>query len=377
MRELSADEKLELLLNYAGQIAEAKDLDKILYTIATLGKLLIGVDRCTVWLLNADSNTLWTKVAHGIPRVEIPADTGVVGHAVKTGEVVMSNDPYNLPFFNSTVDKKTGYHTESLLTLPLFNDVGEVFGAFQCVNKLSGSKQFCDEDARMMRLIADYSEKSLLTAMLAIEIEKTQVEVILLMSEIAESRSKVTGNHVKRVAQISYELATRCGIPEDQAQLLKVASPMHDIGKVAIPDRILNKPGKLTADEFDIIKTHAEIGYNLLKNSNRPIIKAAATIAREHHEKWNGTGYPRGLKGEEIHIFGRISAIADVFDALAANRCYKDAWPMPKIIELFEKEKGEHFDPALTQIFLDNFAVFRDVLATYADEDPELSFDDY
>ncbi len=195
------------------------------------------------------------------------------------------------------------------------------------------------------------------------EIEDTQKEIIYKMGEVGESRSQETGNHVKRVAEYSRLLALLCGLSEKNAKLLFIASPMHDIGKVAIPDSILKKQGKLTKEEWIIMRSHSEIGYEILKDSNRPILKAAALVSYRHHEKWDGSGYPNGLKGEDIHIFGRITALADVFDALGSDRCYKKAWSLEKILKLFEKEKGRHFDPELVDIFLknlDKFLLIRD-----------------
>ena len=199
------------------------------------------------------------------------------------------------------------------------------------------------------------------------EIEDTQKDVIFTLGSIAESRSNETANHVKRVAEYSYVLAKKFGLDEDEAQLLKIASPMHDIGKVGIPDSILNKPGKLTDDEFHIMKSHAEIGYEMLKNSNREILKAAAIVSYEHHEKWNGSGYPRRLKGEDIHIYGRITALADVFDALGSARCYKEAWPLNKILDLIKNESGKHFDPKLASLMLDNLDDFLLIRDNYID----------
>ena len=178
------------------------------------------------------------------------------------------------------------------------------------------------------------------------------------MGSIAEERSKETGNHVKRVAEYSLILARLSGMSLEESLLIKNASPMHDIGKVAIPDDILNKPAKFTPEEFEIMKAHAEMGYKMLKFSERSILKAASILAYEHHERWDGKGYPRGLKGEEIHIYGRITAIADVFDALGSDRVYKEAWPLKKILALFEEERGKQFDPVLTDLFLDNLEHF-------------------
>ena len=193
------------------------------------------------------------------------------------------------------------------------------------------------------------------------ELEETQKDIIYRMGEIGESRSKETGNHVKRVANYSKLLAELYGLDEKDCNDIYTASPMHDIGKVAIPDAILNKPGKHTPEEWEVMKMHSEIGYKILQKSKRRILQSAAIIAHEHHEKWDGTGYPRGLREKEIHIYGRITAIADVFDALSAERCYKKAWEDKKIIEFFKEQKGKHFDPELTKLFLINKQDFFDI----------------
>ena len=202
---------------------------------------------------------------------------------------------------------------------------------------------------------------------LAEEIKHTQREIIYTMGEIGELRSKETGSHVKRVAKYSKLLAQLAGLGKEDANLIYMASPMHDIGKVAIPDAILHKPGKLTNEEFEVMKTHAQLGYEMLKHSNQPIIKAAATVAHEHHEKFDGSGYPRGLSGEQIHIFGRITAIADVFDALGSDRVYKTAWELERILELFKQERGKHFDPRLVDLFLTHLDQFLEIRDTYTD----------
>ncbi|WP_417334377.1 PAS domain S-box protein [Halarcobacter sp.] len=199
------------------------------------------------------------------------------------------------------------------------------------------------------------------------ELEDTQREIIYRMGEIGETRSKETGNHVKRVAEYSKLLGKLCGLKQNDIDIIFMASPMHDIGKVGIPDSVLNKPGKLNEEEWEIMKEHSELGYNILKNSKREILKAAAIISYHHHEKWNGSGYPQGLKEEEIHIFGRITAIADVFDALGSDRCYKKAWELDKILELFKEQKGKHFDPKLIELFFDNLDEFLKIRDTYVD----------
>ncbi len=199
------------------------------------------------------------------------------------------------------------------------------------------------------------------------DIEEIQKEIIFTMGSIGESRSKETGNHVKRVAEYSKILALHYGLGEDEAEMLRQASPMHDIGKVAIPDSILNKPAALSPAEIQIMQTHAQKGYEMLKVSKRPLLNAASIVALEHHEKWNGKGYPNGKKGEEIHIYGRITAIADVFDALGSDRCYKKAWDDEQIFELFKQERGEQFDPKLVDIFFANINEFLKIRSRFKD----------
>ncbi|MDD3008440.1 MAG: PAS domain S-box protein [Arcobacter sp.] len=199
------------------------------------------------------------------------------------------------------------------------------------------------------------------------DIEDIQREIIFTIGTIGESRSKETGNHVKRVAEYSYLLAKLSGLSEEECELLKQASPMHDIGKVAIPDSILHKTDKLTKLELELMKTHAIKGYELLKSSDRPLLKMSSTIALEHHEKWNGEGYPTGLKEEEISIYGRITAICDVFDALGSDRCYKKAWIDEEIFAYLKNEKAKHFDPKLIDIFFENLDKFLNIREKYKD----------
>jgi len=199
------------------------------------------------------------------------------------------------------------------------------------------------------------------------DIVDTQKEVVFTMGAIGETRSKETGFHVKRVAEYSYILAILSGLDEESAQLLKLASPMHDIGKVGIPDAILNKPGKLDFDEFEIMKTHATLGYEMLKGSTRDILQTSSIVAYEHHEKWDGTGYPRGLKKGNIHIYGRITAICDVFDALGSDRCYKKAWKLDDILKHFKEQSGKQFDPNLVKLFFDNLDKFLEIRDRYID----------
>ena len=199
------------------------------------------------------------------------------------------------------------------------------------------------------------------------EIEEIQKEIIFTMGAIGEIRSKETANHVKRVAEYSKILALHAGLNENEAEMLRMASPMHDIGKVGIPDSILHKPGKLSDEEWEVMKTHVNKGYEMLKHSERPLMKMAAIVALEHHEKYDGTGYPLGLYGEDIHIYGRITALADVYDALSSNRVYKKAWEEQRVLEFIKEQKGKHFDPELVKIFFEHYSEIEAVKKRYED----------
>jgi len=191
------------------------------------------------------------------------------------------------------------------------------------------------------------------------ELEDSQKEMIYVLTELMEANSDETGRHIRRVAEYSRLLAHyHPSITEEDAQVIFHAAPMHDIGKIAIPQDILHKPGRLTEDEFNIMKTHTTRAHDFLKISDRKFIKAAEIIATQHHEKWNGTGYPQGLSKEDIHIYARIVAIADVFDALTHKRVYKDAWSVEDAVEYIAQHKDTQFDPMLVDIFLENIDEF-------------------
>ena len=186
------------------------------------------------------------------------------------------------------------------------------------------------------------------------EIIDTQEDLIYRLGDVVESRSNEAGNHIRRMAEVSYLIAIKLGLPQKECDLLKQAAPMHDIGKVATPDAVLLKPGRLDDDEMSIMKDHPSIGYNILHGSKRPILQTAAIISQPHHEKFNGEGYPQGLVGEDINIFARIVAVADVFDALTHKRCYKEAWPIEEVLKVLKESSGSHFDPTVLKALLDN-----------------------
>jgi putative two-component system response regulator len=192
---------------------------------------------------------------------------------------------------------------------------------------------------------------------------KAEYEISFRLARAAEFRDQETGMHIRRISVLSKHLASLAGLPDEQCEMLYLASPLHDVGKIGIPDRILLKQGALDQCEFDIMNMHTTIGGGILSDAEHyPIINAASIIARQHHEKWDGSGYPSGIKDEEIHIFARIVSIVDVFDALCSERPYKKAFPLDKTINIMEEGRGTFFDPNLLDIFLSNTQEFGEIM---------------
>ena len=376
VRSLGANEILELIFIYLTEVSALREHDEIIGVLANMGKALTSSDRCTVWVVSDDRKTIWTKVAHGIDRLELPIDSGIVGSSIINKEKIMIENVYNDDRFNPDVDKQTGYETKSMLVIPMFDYDNEIIGAFQVMNNQSNKGSFDERDMQRLMLASTYAAETLIAVKLAEEVEETQREVVFTMGAVGESRSKETGNHVKRVAEYSKILALAYGLEAEEAELLKQASPMHDIGKIAIPDSVLNKPGRFNTQERRIMDTHATLGYEMIKNSERPLLKAAAIVAHEHHEKWDGTGYPKKKSGGDIHIYGRITALADVYDALGSDRVYKKAWSEDRILELFKEERGKHFDPTLIDLFFANLDKIYEVRDKFKDLYKEVSIEE-
>ncbi len=194
------------------------------------------------------------------------------------------------------------------------------------------------------------------------ELEETQIEILNRLTMAAEYRDKKTGNHIRRVSEYCRLLGEAAGLSPEEYNVIALASTMHDIGKIGISDIILLKAGPLSQDERDIMETHTNIGADILSGSSRKLLKAAEVIAMTHHEKWDGTGYPLGLKGKEIPLSGRIVAICDVFDALISERPYKKPWGMEEAVKNIISEKGGHFDPELVELFVGLVPAFKKII---------------
>ncbi|MCP4020602.1 MAG: DUF3369 domain-containing protein [Desulfobacteraceae bacterium] len=300
-------------------------------------------------LLRLDSNAdISSAYLVGMPKNSIFIMSGTGRYADKIGMELGNSMPRNVVDYYLKFQKNGG---ETFLA-DEYIGVFKTREGFSSLLYLSGCADLRRTERHLLRIYANNIAIGFDNISLAREIINTQKEVILTLGEIVETRSQETANHVTRVAEACYLLANKYGMDENTTEMLRLASPMHDVGKIGVPEAILNKPGRLTDVEFEIIKHHAETGYEILRKSNRPIMQTAAIVALQHHERWDGMGYPQGLSGENIHIFGRIAAIADVFDALSHKRCYKEAWSIEKIIDYYKSESGNHFDANLVTLFL-------------------------
>ncbi len=230
---------------------------------------------------------------------------------------------------------------------------GETFSLY-----LQAERPLRQPEPQLVDIFCRNVAAALQSAQLHQQIYETQRLLIVMLSEAIEKRSRETGNHVRRVGEYSRLLGRLWGLGDEECDTLFIAAPLHDAGKIAIPDAILNTPGRHTPEETLIMRTHAMMGGQMFEGHRLPVLRAAAIIAGQHHERWDGQGYPQQLAGDAIHPYGRIVALADVFDALGSDRCYKQAWPLEQILDLLRKESGSQFDPHLIKLLLDNLDQF-------------------
>jgi len=345
----TAEKQLAILLEFGKVINKTKSLDGVLESMANFARDILQADRCSIFIYDKNKEELWSKVAHEVHPIRISAKKGLAGYAALSKETQIVVDAYNDYRFNREVDKTTGYLTQTILSVPLLDNQENTIGVFQALNKKESI--FTNVDAELLLLISNYAASAIENAILYDKLRDTQTKIINKLASAAEFKDQETSKHTKRVGLYSALLAEKYGLSRDDITKIELAAPMHDAGKIGIADKLLLKPGKLSDEEFDVMKTHAKLGHDLLFDEENEYLKTAALIALEHHEKWDGSGYPMSKKGEEISIYGRIVAIADVFDALISTRPYKAAWSFKKAHAHLQKNSGTHFDPTLIDLF--------------------------
>ncbi|MGE0080091.1 MAG: DUF3369 domain-containing protein [Thiohalomonadaceae bacterium] len=339
-----------------------------LFELQSLRQFVSGVLRQLTALLNMREDSVYLQVSgfaaapHSDSDYQILAATGQFEHAV--GKTLRQALPAAvLAQVQKAMDEGTS----------LFLD-GTYVGYFRTSNGsrnilyVDGVPELTPIDKDLLRIFSTNVAIAFDNIYLHEDNLNTQKELVFALGETIETRSKETGNHVRRVAEYCRLLGSLLGLSEEEVQMLWMIAPMHDLGKIGIPDAILAKPGPLTAEEWEVVKTHTTIGSSILKAPNSRVLNNAAVVALQHHEHWDGKGYPQGLKGERIHIYGRIVALADVFDALGCRRAYKAPWTLGQILDYVREQRGRQFDPELVDLLLENVEAFMAIRDAWPDE---------
>jgi len=357
-------DKLEVLLKTAPKITREKNLNNLIQILSNLAKDIIEVDRCSLFLIDEQKKELYTIFAHGLKEIRIPITSGIAGYIAKTGKPYVTENAYKSKFFNPEVDRLSGYRTRNILALPIFDSKGKVIGVYQAINK---SDKFSNTDIKLMKLIAEFAGAAIETKMLYEKIKELHKKAFIKLSKAAEYKDPESPNHFLRVGLISSLIAEKLGIDEEKCELLMLASTMHDIGKIGIPDRILQKSGRLEPDEWEIMKKHPVIGYELLYDEESELLQMAALIALEHHERWDGKGYPFGKKEKEISLWARIVSVVDYFDTLTTDKGDRESWSIDEAVNYMEAMKEKAFDPEVVNVFLENIDKIIEIKEKYKD----------
>jgi HD-GYP domain-containing protein (c-di-GMP phosphodiesterase class II) len=385
--------KLESLVRVGVMLASVRDLDLLLERILDEAMNISSADGASLYLRQGDelefhiarNRTIEARMGHTgmslfYERFSMPISrASMAGYCALTGKTLNFPDVQALPpdsgfRYNAAFDKRSNYITKSMLTVPLSDRSGGCVGVLQLINSMENGRvvAFSPASETLVQAFAAQAGVALENAQLDAELKKAHQETLFRLSSAAEYRDKETSNHIKRMSHYSRILAREAGLSRDAVDMLFCSSPMHDVGKIGIPDAILQKPGLLTPDERVIMESHAVIGAHILKDSDVPVVRQAAVVALTHHEKWDGTGYPRKLAGEAIPLEGRIVALADVYDALSSRRCYKEPWPQEKVVVFLQEQRGKHFDPRLVDLFLGAMDEICQIQALYEDSAAEL-----
>lgn len=413
---LNEKQKLDTLMVLGIELNRIIDLDILLERVLTRARQFVNADAGSIYIregnrldfAHSQNATLQKRLSPGEKLIystfSVPIDEkSIAGYAAATGKMLSIPDVYKLAptksyHFSKKFDEASGYVSRSMLTIPLMSSKKDVLGILQIINAQDQEKRivsFSETDEKVMLHFAGIA---------AVALERAQMTraMILRMIRMAEMRDpQETGAHVNRVAGFSLEIyeqwAKRRGIDRKEVDktrdVLHLGAMLHDVGKVATSDLILKKPSQLSFEEYEIMKRHTIHGARLFSNLQSDYDEAAAIVALNHHEKWDGSGYPGhvdpvsgkplagyesrnggplpGKKGKEIPIFGRIVAIADVYDALSSKRSYKEPWDEARSIEIISQGAGTHFDPELVEIFLNQLAFIRAIQIRYAETDTQ------
>jgi signal transduction protein with GAF and PtsI domain len=390
MKKTITNEQLRRLFTIDTNLNRIQDLDLLLEEILRGARLTVRADAGSIYLLEDDrlhfrysqNETLKKQLTPGekLPyrRFDIAVNNkSIAGYCAHKGRLVNISDAYRIPSsapyaFNPEPDRVSGYHSRSMLSFPLKTNTGAVLGVLQLINARGprgGIRTFTEDDEQ---LVSHFSS----SATLALQRAQITRTMILRMIRMAELRDpKETGPHVNRVAGYATEIylrwAARRGVDlktvQRNADVFRMAAMLHDVGKVGIDNEILKKPGKLSAEEYEVMKTHTVIGSSLFQDSQSEFDAVAGEVCITHHERWDGTGYPNRLVGEAIPLWGRITAVADVYDALSCHRVYKEAWTQERVLEEIRSQSGKQFEPEMVDLLFESLPALNQIFERYPD----------
>jgi len=393
MDRSSIAEDFEELLNVGIALSSVHELEKLLDLILQEARRLTRADAGTLYLVK-DSKLIF-KVSQcqslsdqlGEERMrqmyqsyEMPiSKESIAGYTALTKKVLnipnVKEIPKGAPYrYNRSWDERTGYNTQSMMVVPMLNREDKVVGVLQLINALSIGRvvPFLAGYEKLASSLASQAAVAIENAELTEDLKQAHLDTIFRLGVAAEYRDKETANHIKRMSNFCALIAETLGWSSEAVNMILWSSLMHDVGKLGIPDAILQKPGRLTPEERRIMEYHTIIGGNILRGSEAAVLKQSRIIALTHHERFDGKGYPRGLKGEAIPIEGRITIMADVFDALSSKRVYKNALSEEEVLCIMAEGRGSSFDPMILDRFLSRLEAVREIQRRYADRGEDL-----
>jgi len=391
MSQKAGEESLyNSLIDLGIALTSETDLDRLLDRIVAEARSLTRADGGSLYLVEgkdlhflvSQNDTLASRVGSEEEKALFQAFTipitpqSIAGFVALSGQVLNIEDVYEIEpdreyRFLRDFDERNDYRAKSTLHVPMMDPGRKVIGVLGLFNRVSGSgsvEAFRPEDERVIQALASQAAVAVKNAQLSRELREAHLDTILRLSVAAEYRDYDTAGHIRRISDHCALLGQNTGMDEEVVEILRYTSPMHDVGKIGVPDAILLKPGKLTPEERVIMEQHAAIGGKILSESGSRVLQASEVVAVSHHEKWDGSGYPNKVAGTDIPVTGRIVAIADVFDALSSQRCYKPAFPLEKVIHIMKEGRGRHFDPDLLDVFFDHLDAHLEIRDRYREE---------
>jgi putative two-component system response regulator len=385
-------EDFEELLNVGIALSSVHDLEKLLDLILKEARRLTRADAGTLYLVKGDQLTFKVSQCQSLierwgeermrrmyQSLEMPISRdSIAGYAALTKKVLNIQNVKEIPQgssfrYNPDWDERADYATQSMMVVPMLNREDEVVGVLQLINALEGRGvvPFPAENEKLASSLASQAAVAIENAELTEDLKQAHLDTIFRLGVAAEYRDRETANHIKRMSHYCAQIAEGLGWADEAVNMILWSSLMHDVGKLGIPDAILQKPGRLTPEERRLMEFHTIIGGNILKGSEAAVLKQSRIVALTHHEKFDGTGYPQGLKGEEIPLAGRITILADVFDALSSKRVYKEALTEEEVLCILAEGQGTFFDPMILDIFLKRIEAMREIRARFADRDED------